>query len=276
MGDLNYYPSLQKHILFRRTFSLFSTLILPLSFVSAAAFVSVYNAAYTTINENYLIIQGGGIFMNASLTIKTSQFIALNLTVATWDVTNPPWIILNVNPPLPPLFTTSGHSMTASKNGSYVTIWTSGGLGNVVEYKFLYETWTLWPELAELKASDNGLKAATDLETGIFYLPSGYNKTDMYVFDPNNPTPGPIAAGPAPRVGSTLDGNSPLGVGHPGHVPMPNGYDVGVSGYTWVYSAYRKSFILFGGTGGVGPYLHEYRIAEKAWFPLVRLKSERG
>lgn len=78
--------------------------ILPTPLVTALKPIPVYGPAYDTINEDLFIIQGGGVYQNATFTANVSQFIALDLTRPSWDVSDPPWVPVNVTSviPLPP------------------------------------------------------------------------------------------------------------------------------------------------------------------------------
>lgn len=258
--------------------------ILPTPIVTALKPAVVYGPAYATINEDLFVIQGGGIYQNATFTANVSQFIALDLTRPSWDVSDPPWIPVNITSvePLPLRLATYYHSMTVSLDRQTVTIWDSASPGSVTNYTRYTGAWSTFDVPAELGRSDKGLKAAVDPNTGKIYIPLGYEGLNMMVYDPAHPNPGAATLDTRPRAVRTSatadpDATVPTGAGTTMGVTMPNTVKKGATGYSFAWSSYRQTFLYFGGRIGLGdladPYFFEYQPNTNAWSTLVRVEE---
>ncbi|KAG0063800.1 hypothetical protein BGZ89_009606 [Linnemannia elongata] len=253
--------------------------ILPTPLVTALKPIPVYGPAYDTINEDLFIIQGGGVYQNATFTANVSQFIALDLTRPSWDVSDPPWVPVNVTSviPLPPRLATYYHSMTISLDRQTVTIWDSASPGSVTNYTRYTGAWSTFDVPAELVRSDKQLKAAVDPNTGKIYIPLGYEGVNMMVYDPAHPNAGAATLDTRPRAVRAAaaverDVTAPAGAGTTIGVTMPNPVKKGATGYSFVWSSYRQTFLYFGGRIGLGdiadPYFFEFQPNTNKWSTL--------
>jgi hypothetical protein len=229
--------------------------------------------AYTTINEDKLIIQGGIDYQTPLLSNNVSQFMILDLTLKTWETANAPWSNVNSSVALPPAFTTSFHSMSAAPDRQIVTIWDSASPGSVTDFNLTGKTWTSLTVPTQLQSSMKGLKAVTH-PTGTVYIPLGDRGVNMLLWDPNRLSTGAGAAavGADPPT-SSPDATAPSGNGAVSFETMPVAVEQGGTGYTWTWNNYRKTFILFGGRPGsnpTAPYLHEYDPKTREWTVMVR------
>ncbi|KAF9140847.1 hypothetical protein BG015_001504 [Linnemannia schmuckeri] len=212
---------LQAVIWFWTSLSLLSIpYILKIPVVTALKPTAVYGAAYATINEDLFIIQGGGVYQNATFTANVSQFMALDLTRPSWDVSDPPWIPVNISStePLPQRLATYYHSMTISLDRQTVTIWDSASPGSVTNYTRYTGAWSAFDVPAELVRSEKQLRAAVDPNTGKIYIPLGYEGVNMLVYNPAYPDPGAATLDAQPRAlkaaaAAGPDASSPAGAG---------------------------------------------------------------
>lgn len=111
------------------------------------------------------------------------------------------------------------------------------------------------------------LKAATS-PTGKVYIPLGDRGINMLIWDPTRLS---ITADAA-----TEGAESPAAAPDPvSSEQMPPAVREGGIGYTWTWSTYNKTFILFGGRLGkdqkdpTAPYLHEFQPETGEWTVMV-------
>ncbi|KAG0197710.1 hypothetical protein BGX33_000393 [Mortierella sp. NVP41] len=218
--------------------------------------------AYTTIDENRLIIHGGSDFQNSTFLPAVNQFWSLDLT-RPWDVSSPSWTPVNNQTELPKFWTTSFHSMSVSIDHQTLTIWDPTTTGSVTNYSLADNVWLTLPSPLSFQLSERDLQTATDSTTGKIYTPLGYEGNKMLIYNPAQATPGAASVGAAP------DGTSPAGLGTFSAEVMPGGYQKGSTGYSFVWSEVRKRFILFGGRNVIGAYMWEYHPSTKNWTELV-------
>lgn len=241
--------------------SILSFLLTPAA--TALVPISVHGYAYATIKEDLFIIQGGADWQNASVNIPVNQFMALNLTHSSWDTTNPPWVPMELISPLPANLTTYDHSMTVSIDQRTITFWDSASSGSATNYSLIEHSPKPIYMAPDLQRSDKQLKAEVDPNSGWIYIPLGYDKTNMLAYDPLSPTSGAETGSKAPQIAAGPGAASPLGIGRARQIVMPDTVKRGATGYSWVWSSNRSSFILFGGRIGEGaadvPYLHEFK-----------------
>ncbi|KAF9140844.1 hypothetical protein BG015_001501 [Linnemannia schmuckeri] len=93
-----------------------------------------------------------------------------------------------------------------------------------------------------------GIQTVAHPTTGLVYIPSGRNNPDgdMMIYDLMTAT---IKWAPMP--------------------PREPGNALQWFGYSFVWSNYRNSFLIFGGGGDVGSYFYEYKLADNAWNELA-------
>ncbi|KAF9143071.1 hypothetical protein BGX30_001446 [Mortierella sp. GBA39] len=263
-------PSLQSAIWPWATLNFFSILfIFSVPFVTAINPISVHGMAYATINEDKLIIQGGVDYQTPMLAPKVNQFMILDLTLPTWDVTKPPWSNVPHDVDLPANLTTASHSISVSHDHNTLMIWDPNSPGSLTSFDMSTGLWTLSAVPAGLQFSLKELRAVTHPLTGKVYIPLGDRNINMLVWDPATASSGAGAAavGPTPS-GAAPDGTSPSGVGTVGSELMPDAVKEGMNGYTWTWCPSRKTFILFGGRPGAdptAPYLHEFQPKGSKW-----------
>ncbi|KAF9538465.1 hypothetical protein EC957_006721 [Mortierella hygrophila] len=264
-------PSFQSAIWPWATLTYFSILfILSVPLVTAINPISIYGMAYATINEDKLIIQGGVDYQTPVLAPNVNQFMMLDLTLPTWNVTNPPWRNVPHEVDLPANLTTAAHSMSVSPDRNTLMIWDPNSPGSLTSFDMSTGLWTLYAVPPGLQFSLKELKAATNPLTGKVYIPLGDGNFNMLVWDPATPSSGAgatAAVGPTPSEAAP-DGTSPSAVGTLSSELMPDAVKAGMNGYTWTWCTSRKTFILFGGRPGAdptAPYLHEFQPKGSKW-----------
>ena len=146
--------------------------------------------------------------------------------------------------------------MTPNKDKSQLYFWTNQG------YLYLFDlatqTWlTPIPNPTSLTSAPSlTLKAVLDPESGIIYIPCGYNGVGslawaMMAFDPIAKTAIPVS--------------------------MPANMPAKVTAYSWEYNANRKSMLLHGGrtitTYTPNPNTWEFFPANQTWTMLVKGKK---
>jgi hypothetical protein len=153
--------------------------------------------------------------------------------------------------------------MTVSVDQRVITIWDSASLGSVTNYFLDEDAWKSIYTPPELQKSDKQLKAEVDPRSGWTYIPLGYDGINMQVYDPLAPTSGAGTGEKAMQVVVGPDAASLLRLGRASQIVMPDAIKKGATGYSWLWSSNRTSFILFGGRVGDGvadsPTLHEFR-----------------
>ncbi|KAF9152042.1 hypothetical protein BG015_005868 [Linnemannia schmuckeri] len=207
----------------------------------------VYFAAYTTVDENTLYIQGGA---NVAISSTTyNQFFSLDLT-RSWNTSNPPWseVPTAAGGRIPARLKTSFHSMSLSKDRKTLTIW---DMYNAPPYgvNFRLDTnkWEDLPALPQIPSDLKVLKAATDATTDRVYLPGGSPGNRMLAYDPSSKTSTGLAMPPG---GTAASWNM----------------------YTFAWNDVRRSFLYFGGYDPVGSsFFYEY--APAAATPWTTLTS---
>ncbi|KAF9905007.1 hypothetical protein EC991_002070 [Linnemannia zychae] len=207
---------------------------------------AVHSMAYTTVDEKTFYIQGGN--PDETGINFTNQFYALDLTQPTWDTSSPPWRALATGAGSKSAPKTSQHFMTVSESGRFLVVW-SPDLGidvgqdrktqcRATKYSIPTGQW-LWQQGMPDDYMVNAAvvrSGATDPATNLLYIPGGYNETNMAVYD--------LSA-----VTETTN-NSGIGVAsfRPMATPLANGV---FSGFSAVWSDYRNSMLIYGGTYSV-------------------------
>ncbi|KAF9276357.1 hypothetical protein BGZ88_001789 [Linnemannia elongata] len=215
--------------------------------------------AYITIDENTLYIQGG---MDPSDTDKTSsavkskQFFSLDLTrPTTWNTTTTtlPWTQLNADGDSGPA--AYGHFMSVTPKRRNITVWDPVGINSsIMSYSLDSRRWTKLGNRPKELTTLPGLQAVADPSSGRVYIPSGRNNVDadMLIYDP-------LTSTTTWTIMPPREPNNPL-----------QWY-----GYSFVWSSYRTSFLIFGGGGDVGSYFYEFKVPNNAWTEL-KLRAFRG
>ncbi|KAK3823752.1 MAG: hypothetical protein JOS17DRAFT_835135 [Linnemannia elongata] len=204
--------------------------------------------AYTTINEDIFYIQGGTLITGTGTsTSNSTQFYALDLTQPTWNTLNPPWKELTYPSYLAALSSNTGQSISVAPDSSSFTMWSSDP-NLIVTYNIASGTWTqVLPAPPTTLFSGNDLQAATDLTTGLVYIPgaasTSYNTMSVYRFS--------TGMSPSVAIPSTLI--------------IAGGY------YTFVWSQVRKTFIYFGGNSTTLDPFIEFSPTLNKWSTLVNL-----
>ncbi|KAF9935144.1 hypothetical protein FBU30_007523 [Linnemannia zychae] len=219
--------------------------------ITAQIPTSVSRPAYITINEEVLYIQGGR-DITTGKALVSNQFFALDLAEPTWDTSKPPWKTITVaNSPVPAL-TTFGHSFSISPDQKTLTLWDPVALDAVapetpgISGNFSLDTgiWTPFSVPMQLNQSEGGLQAVAHPKTGIVYTPTGYNNTNMSIFDFSTNT---ISSATLP--------------------PQSFG---GWRFYTFNWNELRQTFFLYGGQGKPGPsYFYEFDASKMQWTELI-------
>ncbi|KAF9334262.1 hypothetical protein BGZ91_010923 [Linnemannia elongata] len=215
--------------------------------------------AYITIDENTLYIQGG---MDPSDTDKTSsavkskQFFSLDLTrPTTWNTTTTtlPWTQLNADGDSGPA--AYGHFMSVTPKRRNITVWDPIGINSsIMSYSLDSRRWTKLGNRPKELTTLPGIQAVADPSSGRVYIPSGRNNVDadMLIYDL-------LTSTTTWTIMPPREPNNPL-----------QWY-----GYSFVWSSYRTSFLIFGGGGDVGSYFYEYKVPNNAWTEL-KLRAFRG
>ncbi|KAK3840988.1 MAG: hypothetical protein J3R72DRAFT_475868 [Linnemannia gamsii] len=204
----------------------------------------VHSMAFATA-ENTLYIKGG----RTSDGGVVNQFYALDLTLASWETTNPPWKELSnasANNNSVAVFP-SYQALSASQDQLYLTVWTLDGSKS--DYSIRNDAWT--PVSRAFTSSKgslgayNGLQVVTDPTTGLVYIPRG-QKNNMLVFNPTNNTTTTVLM---PQILEYPDWTH----------------------YSFVWSQSTRNFFLFGGGGKTihdlssTTYFWEYSPPTKSW-----------
>ncbi|KAG0272012.1 hypothetical protein BGZ95_000118 [Linnemannia exigua] len=253
-----------------------------LSPASADGPFPVHSMAYATVGEETLYIQGGN--PDEQGVNLSNQFYALDLTQPTWDTSSPPWTVLGTGAGHQSAPRASNHFMTVSDSGRslvlWFTLWAEGRAkyiqGRVIKYRIAPSTWFIQQEMPHDYDVDVSVvrSGATDPATNRLYIPGGFqNETGMAVYD--------ISA-------STDTDNSTVGSAISAQMAhsLANGT---FSGFSAVWSDYRNSMLLYGGTystGSVGGTLQqpsvfadrllEYKPSQNAWNVLETKGTSPG
>ncbi|OAQ22417.1 hypothetical protein K457DRAFT_26092 [Linnemannia elongata AG-77] len=212
-----------------------------------------YFAAYVTVEEKTLYIQGGS---NTSTTnIAYDQFYSLDLT-QSWNTSNPPWSELPTVSPVPAKLKTWGHSISLSRNQKTLTFW---NLNDTISYAVSFHLDTnSWEELPALpwlteRSGDYGLHTAvTDPRTDQVYIPGGAGK-------------GMLVYSPISKSSTVLE------------MERSAKNDTFWSAYSFVWSDARQSFLYSGGAddlkayslGAESSYFYEYRPGSLSPWPTL-------
>lgn len=241
--------------------SLCLSLIVLFSTVSALPPAPVSSMAYITIDENTLYIQGGidpSDPNKTSLAAKARQFFSLDLTrPTTWNTTTTsslPWTQLNADGDSGPA--AHGHFLLVAPKRRNIAVWDpTGTSSSIMSYSLDANKWTKVGDQPKELTTIPGLQAVAHPTSGLMYIPSGRNNADgdMLIYDPltltTKWTPMP------PREPS-------------------NGLQF--YGYSFVWSSYRNSFLIFGGGGDVGSYFYEFKVSDNSWTELVCFWEGKG
>ncbi|KAK3806503.1 MAG: hypothetical protein JOS17DRAFT_822898 [Linnemannia elongata] len=199
--------------------------------------------AYNTIDESAFYIQGGSVDPGVTASSASIQFYSLDLTLPSWDTSNPPWKALP--PPTGPitLAPTFRHSMSVSPDRRTLTIFVPNGPGLISNFNIGEGSWTpvTTPSPSQLMPVIYGAQAATDPTTGIVYIPPAYSGAYLSIY--------------APSTGVVTT------------APMPPVVAGGLSRHSFVWSQVRKTFILFGGVLTTN-YFSEYDPTTGKWTEL--------
>lgn len=237
-----------------------------LSTLTSAQFpVPVCCMSYAHIEETTLYIHGG---LDANR-IPTNQFIALDLTVPSWEIFFPPWSTPPSKPlhlngsPAPP--TSIWHSMAVAKDREKLLIWdalhTDGNWWWT--YNILEKTWSNFSiilDTSEIAATNPlvlvnvthqaGIRNGVDLTSGDVFISSGTSDGVQMIQHTVNATSG------LPRTSQ----------------PTSFRQDP-IAHASFVWSMYRNSFLHYGGRSMFGntsnPNLNEL-IPKYGWDPVVR------
>ncbi|KAK3843923.1 MAG: hypothetical protein J3R72DRAFT_95653 [Linnemannia gamsii] len=202
--------------------------------------------AHAVADENVLYIQGGFSAMGAAPT-DVNQFFALDLTVATWPTSNPPWVwpeSLGTPPP-----TGSYHSMTVEKGLKNLFFWIPYQANPWWTYNAVSKYWSNFPMNVPI-TKQHGIRNGADMNTGTVYIPSGSKDgAEMVINTPGNPQ---------------------LLV-----LPMP----APINSESWVWSTQRNCFLHYGGrtlTGNTpNPVLKTFS-ANAGWKTLATTGTSPG
>ncbi|KAG0277419.1 hypothetical protein BGZ95_005972 [Linnemannia exigua] len=140
--------------------------------------------AHAVADERALYIQGG-LSVEGAVRTEVNQFFALDLTVATWSTSNPPWVWpVSVN--MPPL-TGSYHSMTVEKGFESLFFWNPFQANPWWTYNVATKYWSNFPMNVAI-TKQHGIRNGVDMNTGIVYIPSGSKDgSEMVINTPGNP-----------------------------------------------------------------------------------------
>ncbi|KAG0284131.1 hypothetical protein BGZ97_008294 [Linnemannia gamsii] len=145
-----------------------------------------YFAAYVTVDESTLYIQGGTNV--ATSAIAYNQFYSLDLT-QSWNTSNPLWSEVTTAGPIPARLKTGFHSISFSQHSKTMMFW---DMSNYPSYSVGLNLDTkIWEELPApppLSDPHNQIvcKAATDPTTNRVYIPGcSSNGTSMLMYDPS-------------------------------------------------------------------------------------------
>ncbi|KAF9952845.1 hypothetical protein BGZ72_005877 [Mortierella alpina] len=218
-------------------------------------------AAYATVDEKALYVQGGFTNLTGGASLQTDQFYALNLS-HNWTSSNPPWTALtDIDGRRPPL--SWGNSMAVSKSKESLIMWATQGYDSVdsglLSFSIAAKSWAAITEPLPVEHTTwYKLKSVVDPDTGLVYIPSGWNNgTSMAIYNPE---------------GSSFTS-----------VPMPS-FEIMTPtvGYsTAVWSTQRKSILIYGGLNYLNvhvgnPYLIEYVPGGTGWRRLKTTGESPG
>ncbi|KAF9133812.1 hypothetical protein BGW39_008855 [Mortierella sp. 14UC] len=193
--------------------------------------------AHAVADENTLYIQGG-YSAEATGRREVNQFVSLDLTVASWSTSNPPWVWPE-NPGNAIILTGSYHSMTVEKGLESLFIWNPYQPNPWWTYNTVSHYWSNFTMALPVITKQHGVRNGVDMDSNIVYIPSGNNNgLEMIINTPGNPALTQSA--------------------------MPSA----VFFQSWVWSTQRKTFLQYGGRSLDGktasPILNEFNAA-KGW-----------
>lgn len=228
-------------------------------------------------SKTQFILLSGYVVRNANFTLDNStqpanQFIALDLTVP-WNASRPVWSTLKSDGsagvgPADPNMAVSGPTlpstaMAISQDGKHLNTFGSNYLSNVLSYRYTFATGT-WTA-SNITANSPGVNdraVVQDSDTGLVYLPGGYNSpayNNLLVYDFQADAIVKNLTIPDYLTGTVV----PLWQDRAGY-------------FSVVYTTQRKSLLFFGGayplntTSPVPGVLTEYVPATDTWSIPVR------
>ena len=261
-------------------------LSLQLSGISAQVAPPATGSYQTTLIPGFVrtktqfILLSGFVVYSANFSLDNSpppanQFIALDLTVP-WNASQPVWSTLKSDGsagvgPADPNMAVSGPTlpstaMAISQDGKYLNTFGSNYLSKVLSYRYTFATGT-WAasNITALSPGVNDREVAQDTDTGLVYLPGGYNSpayNSLLVYDFQTDAIVKNLTIPDYLAGTMV----PLWQDRTGY-------------FSVVYTAYKKSLLFFGGiynlnsTIPVPGVMTEYVPATDTWSVPVRAKN---
>lgn len=192
------------------------------SVVSAAAPQSAQFAAYVTVGESTLYVQGGTTVYNG--TFSLNQFYSLDLT-QSWTTSSPVWSEVITVGSIPAQLEGSRHSISLSGNQKTLTFWkmfSEPPYSYSVNYNLNTNSWEELPALPTQQTGGifRSVQPATDPTTDRVYIPGG-DTSGMLAYDPLSKTATTLPD--APIMGSVW------------------------RGYTFAWNSVRQSIFLWGG-----------------------------
>ncbi|KAH7056299.1 hypothetical protein BKA57DRAFT_450285, partial [Linnemannia elongata] len=209
---------------------------------------TAYFGAYATVEESTLYIQGG-IDTDSSGDLY-DQFYSLDLT-QSWDTSSPPWSeVLTVGSIPAGLKGARGHSISLSRKQKTLTFWNiNGSDAHAASFHLSTNSWEELPTFFLPKQKLNNVQICTavaDPRTDQVYIP-GASDRGMLVYSLESKSS-------SIREMERTAKNSTFW-----------------SGYSFVWSSLRQSFLYSGGadSGTASPYLYEYKLGRlDPWLTL--------
>jgi len=211
----------------------------------------VYDMAYATQTEKALFIHGGSAQLNPQAT--NNQLFALDLTISPWESSNPPWNYLTAPSSGLTARFQGVNTMVMSRDQSRALLFDTTNL-DLYPYNISTDTWFDRKKLP-LTMTPLDFLAAADPGSDLVYFARGGANNTMFLL---NITNGDSWTQPMPP-----------------YALLPP-Y---INGYTFVYCAFRKSFLLFGGKdyrpsgNAFNADIFEFPLAAYSWVRLVSAYS---
>ncbi|CAO3566129.1 unnamed protein product [Mortierella alpina] len=201
----------------------------------------IHDMAYAAIDERTLYIQGGAL----NPVLNSKKLYSLDLTQLNEDSSSSPWRLLDegTDPRSPP--STSGQTMTVSKDKQNLIITTS--TGTLSTFNIASSTWQEPTAVMQSSAIMGSRQAVTDPSTGLVYIPSGSNSgANMTVYNPAD---------------HSVSTSTPM--------PSETGQQ-GLSFFAAAWSTVRQSIVVYGGMDTEDRYsdLIEYQPGNSKWVYL--------
>ncbi|KAF9122804.1 hypothetical protein BGW39_009485 [Mortierella sp. 14UC] len=211
--------------------------------------------AYTSQTNKALIIHGGVSQFNPEAT--NAQFFALDLTAPLWETSNPPWKYLTTPTVEQGPRYRGKNTMVMSSNQSLALLLDTNH-PYISTYNVESNSWSVRRGLPNSFAYGYNFTAAMDPDSDVMFIGNGGSSNvsiadSMMVYDANT------------------------GFSWTQYMPKSSQLPSWATGYSFVYCAARKSFLLFGGKsfslqGDVyNPDLFEFQMIAYKW---VRLNTE--